>query len=147
VSGVKHSPSPNPNHNKEVKPNGRGYSQPNASLAPSPAASPGSASAGDHAAKPEVKEAIRREGKVKLSRVPQREITARARERVMADAAYRARLIAQAKQIVEEWREGHFGKAAQHQFERNSKHSSNSRRPAAQRLPLNECHAQNGAAK
>jgi hypothetical protein len=35
----------------------------------------------------------------------------------------------------------------QRQLERNSKHLSNPRRPAAQRLPLNECHAQNEAAK
>jgi hypothetical protein len=33
------------------------------------------------------------------------------------------------------------------QLERNSKHLSNSRKPAAQRLPLKDCHAQNGAAK
>jgi hypothetical protein len=56
-----------------------------------------------HAAKREVKDAIRREGKVKLSRVPQREIIAMARERVMADAAYRARLVAEARPIVDQW--------------------------------------------
>jgi hypothetical protein len=56
-----------------------------------------------HAAKREVKEAIRREGKVKLSRVPHREIIAMARARLYEDAAYRSRLIEEAKLIVEEW--------------------------------------------
>jgi hypothetical protein len=66
-----------------------------------------------HAAKREVKEAIRREGKVKLSRVPHREIIAMARARLFEDAAYRSRLIEEAKLIVEEWRrEGFFGKRA-----------------------------------
>jgi hypothetical protein len=102
-----------------------------------------------HAAKREVKDAIRREGKVKLSRVPQREIIAMARERVMADAAYRARLVAEARPIVDQWTaEGFFGKqAAQRQLERNSKHLSNSQHPGSQGLSLNECHAQNGDAK
>jgi hypothetical protein len=56
-----------------------------------------------------------------------------ANAKVMEDAAYRARLIAEARLIVS--------------LKKNSKHLSNSRRPAAERLPLNECHAQNGAAK
>jgi hypothetical protein len=102
-----------------------------------------------YAAKREVKEAIRREGKVKLSRVPQREITAMARDRLFEDADYRAKLIAEARPIVDQWTaEGFFGKrAAQRQLERNSKHLSNSERCGSQGLSLNECHAQNGAAK
>jgi hypothetical protein len=39
-----------------------------------------------HTARREVKDAIRREGKVKLCWVPPRQISAMARERVMADA-------------------------------------------------------------
>ena len=66
-----------------------------------------------HAAKQEVKDRLRREGKVKLSRVPQHEIIAMARERVMADAEYRAKLIAEARPIVDQWTaEGFFGKRA-----------------------------------
>ena len=61
-----------------------------------------------------MKDAIRREGKVKLSRVPQHEIIAMAKARLFDDAAYRAKLITEARLIVEEWRrEGYFGKAAQ----------------------------------
>ena len=64
------------------------------------------------AAKREVKDRLRREGK-KLSKVPRREIERLARDRVMADAAYRAGLIAEAERVVEEWRiEGFFGKQA-----------------------------------
>lgn len=76
-----------------------------------------------HAAKHEVKEAIRREGKVKLSRVPQREIIAMARARLFEDGEYRAKLIAEARPIVDQWTaEGFFGKrAAQRTLERNSK--------------------------
>jgi hypothetical protein len=62
-------------------------------------------------AQEEIKDQIRRQGKVKLSRVPQREIIAMARARVMADAEYRAKLIAEARPIVDQWTaEGFFGK-------------------------------------
>ena len=44
----------------------------------------------------EVKDRLRREGKIKLSKVPLREIKAMATARVVEDAAYRARLIAEA---------------------------------------------------
>jgi hypothetical protein len=44
-----------------------------------------------HAAKREVKEAIRREGKVKLSRVPHREIIAMARARLFEELVRRMR--------------------------------------------------------
>jgi hypothetical protein len=64
-------------------------------------------------AREEIKDQIRRQGKVKLSRVPHREITAMARARLFEDAEYRSRLIEEAKVIVEEWRvEGFFGKRA-----------------------------------
>jgi hypothetical protein len=100
-------------------------------------------------AREEIKDQIRRQGKVKLSRVPQREIIAMARARLFEDAAYRAKLIAEARPIVDQWTaEGFFGKrAAQRQLERNSEHLSNSERGGSQGLSLNECHAQNGAAK
>lgn len=52
--------------------------------------------------------------------------------KVMADAMIAPWLVAQAKARI---------------AERNSEHLSNSRRPAAQGLPLNVSHAQNGAAK
>ena len=102
-----------------------------------------------HAAKREVKDAIRCEGKVKLSRVPQREIIAMARERVMAGAAYRARLVAEAKPIVEQWTaEGFFGKrAAQRQLERNSKDLHKQRSAEPQALLLCETHDRNGATR
>ena len=84
-------------------------------------------------AREEVKAQIRREGRVKLSEVPAREITAMAEARLLEDVEYRAKLIAEAKAVVERWQWGHV--------------VGNSRRPAAQGVPLNECHARNGAAK
>ncbi len=66
-----------------------------------------------YTAKRDVKDAIRREGKVKLSRVPRHHIEKLARARLFEDGEYRAKLIAEAKLIVEEWRrEGFFGKRA-----------------------------------
>jgi hypothetical protein len=101
-----------------------------------------------HAAKREVKEQLRSQG-IKVSRVPHREITALAKARLFEDGAYRARLIAEARPIVDQWTaEGFFGRrAAQRQLERNSKHLSNSERCGSQGLSLNECHAQNGATR
>jgi hypothetical protein len=57
-------------------------------------------------AREEVKAQIRREGRVKLSQVPSREITAMAEALVIADAAFRAKLIAEAKAVVERWQWG-----------------------------------------
>ena len=57
-------------------------------------------------AREEVKPQIRREGRVKLSSVPPREITAIAEARLIADAVYRQRLIAEAKAVVERWQWG-----------------------------------------
>ena len=67
----------------------------------------------------------------------------------MADAAYRARLIAQARPIVEQWTaEGFFGKrAAQRQLERNSQHSHKPGSAEPQALPLCESHDRNGATR
>jgi hypothetical protein len=65
-------------------------------------------------ARAEVKAAIQREGKIKVSAVPAREITAQAEAWLLEDAEYRAELIADARARVEQWRvEGFFGKAAQ----------------------------------
>ena len=57
-------------------------------------------------AQEEIKDQIRREGRVKLRSVPRREIIAMARARLFEDAAYRAKLIADAKLIVEQWQWG-----------------------------------------
>ena len=54
----------------------------------------------------EIKEQIRREGRIKLRSVRRSEIIAMANAKVMADAAYRAKLIAEAKAIVESWHWG-----------------------------------------
>jgi hypothetical protein len=72
-----------------------------------------------------------------------------ARARLFEDAEYRSRLIEEARPIVDQWTaEGFFGKrAAQRAVERNPEHLSNSQHPGSQGLLLNECHAQNGAAK
>jgi hypothetical protein len=95
-----------------------------------------------HTAQREVKERLRREGK-KLSKVPRRDIERLARERVMADAEYRARPIAEAKQVVEQWRvEGFFGKAVQHS---QDLHTPGSAEPQA--LLLCETHDRNGATR
>jgi hypothetical protein len=98
-------------------------------------------------AREEIKDQIRRQGKVKLSRVPARVITALARARLFEDAEYRARLIAEAKAGVEQWRaEGFFGKRAA-QAAHNLRHTVRSEVPAAQPLPRNATHAHNGAAR
>ena len=55
-------------------------------------------------AQEEIKDRLRREGH-KLSKVPRREITAMARAAIL-DAAYRTRLIAEARAIVERWQWG-----------------------------------------
>jgi hypothetical protein len=57
-------------------------------------------------AQEEVKDQIRRQGKIKLSKVPRREIIAEAKARLFEDAEYRAKLIAEAKAIVEQWQWG-----------------------------------------
>ena len=89
-------------------------------------------------AREEVKAQIRREGRIKLSAVPAREIAAMAEAYVLAHRE----LIAEARARVEQWRvEGFFGKAAQ-----NLRVTSKEESPVTQALPLNESHAQNGAA-
>ena len=115
-------------------------------------------------AQEEIKDQIRRQGKIKLSKVPRRDIVRLARVRLFEDAEYRSRLIAEARLIVEEWRrEGYFGKAAQGAAGAQDKekwggpilveavqhsqdlHSAGSAEPQA--LPLCETHDRNGAVR
>jgi hypothetical protein len=88
-------------------------------------------------AREEVKAQIRREGRIKLSAVPAREITAMAEAYVLSHRE----IIAEARAKVERWRvEGYFGKAAQ-----NLRVMSKEEKHVTQALPLNETHARNGA--
>jgi hypothetical protein len=72
-----------------------------------------------------------------------------ARARLFEDGEYRARLIAEARPIVDQWTaEGFFGKrAAQRQLERNSQHLHKPGSAEPQALPLCETHDRNGAGK
>ena len=100
-------------------------------------------------ARKEIKRNIQREGRVKLCKVPHRDIERLAKVMVIER---RDEFLAKAKAsgvVQDEIRrlQAKEERKRQRQLERNSQHLSNSRRPAAQGLPLNECHAQNGAAK
>ena len=100
-------------------------------------------------ARKEIKRTIQREGKVKLCRVPAGEIARKAKGLVEANPAEwlaKAKASSFVQDEIQRLRAKEERKR-QRQLERNSQHLSNSRRPAAQGLPLNECHAQNGAAK
>ena len=81
-------------------------------------------------AREEVKAKIRREGRVKLASVPSREITVQAEARLLEDVEYRAKLIAEAKAVVERWQWGPRGGL------HNLKHLSNWRGPATPGLPF-----------
>jgi hypothetical protein len=100
-------------------------------------------------ARKEIKRSIQREGRIELCKVPHREIERLAKAMVMERrdeflAKARASSVVQDEirrlQAKEE-------RKRQRQLERNLQHLSNSRRPAAYGLPLNECHAQNGATR
>ena len=100
-------------------------------------------------ARKEIKRNIQREGRIKLCKVPHREIERLAKLMVIER---RDEFIAKAKAsgVVQDEIQRLQAKEErkrQRTLERNSKYLSNSRRPAAPGLPLNECHAQNGAAK
>ena len=100
-------------------------------------------------ARKEIKRTIQREGKVKLCRVPVRDITAMAKAMVEANPA---EWLAKAKAssiVQDEIRrlQAKEERKRQRQLERNSKHLSNSERCGSQGLSLNECHAQNGATR
>jgi hypothetical protein len=93
------------------------------------------------------KRKIQAEGRRKLSEVPVREIVAMAETRIVADAAYRARLIAEARPIVDQWTaEGVFGKRAA-LAAHNLKDLHKERGPEPQAFPLCKTHEQNGAGK
>jgi hypothetical protein len=100
-------------------------------------------------AQEEIKDQIRRQGKIKLSKVPHSQLVRMARTALMEDAAYRERLIAEARPIVDQWTaEGFFGKrAAQRQLEHHSQHLHKPRSAGPQPLPLCETHDRNGATR
>jgi hypothetical protein len=100
-------------------------------------------------ARKEIKRNIQREGRVKLCKVPHREIERLAKAMVIER---RDEFIAKAKAssvVQNELRrlQAKEERKRQRQLERNSKHLSNSQHPGSQGLSLNECHAQNGVAK
>jgi hypothetical protein len=100
-------------------------------------------------ARKEIRRNIQREGRIKLCRVPHREIERMAKAMVIER---RDEFLARAKAssvVQDEIRrlQAKEERKRQRQLERNSKHLSNSEHCGSQGLRLNECHAQNGAAK
>ena len=100
-------------------------------------------------ARKEIKRKIQSEGRIKLCKVPHREIERLAKALVMER---RDEFLAKAKAssvVQDEVRrlQAKEERKRQRTLERNSKHLSNSERCGSQGLSLNECHAQNGAAK
>ena len=100
-------------------------------------------------ARKEIKRNIQREGRIKLCKVPVREIERMAKAMVMER---RDEFLAKAKAssvVQDELRrlQAKEERKRQRQLERNSKHLSNSQGPRSQGLSLNECHAQNGATR
>ena len=88
-------------------------------------------------AREEVKAQIPREGRIRLSAVPAREITAQTEAYVLAHRE----ILVEVRASVEQWRiEGYFGKAAH-----NLRVMSKEEKPVTHGLLLNETHAQNGA--
>jgi DNA gyrase/topoisomerase IV subunit B len=100
-------------------------------------------------ARKEIKQTIQREGKVKLSKVPAREITAMAKAMVEANPAEWLAKAKASSVVQDEIRrlQAKEERKRQRTLERNSKHLSNSQHPGSQGLSLNECHAQNGAGR
>ena len=98
-------------------------------------------------AQEEIKDQIRRQGKIKLSKVPRHHIERLARDRLFEDGEYRARLIAEARPIVDQWTaEGFFGKrAALAVHHSQDLHKPRSTEPRA--LLLCETHDRNGATR
>jgi hypothetical protein len=95
-----------------------------------------------------VKRQIQAQGR-KVSQFKHREIDAMAEDYVVA---HRQRLIAEAWEIVRSSAEllrfyEKEQRERQRWLERNSQLMSNSQSPGSQALPLNECHAQNGASR
>jgi hypothetical protein len=97
-------------------------------------------------AKADTKRALQAQG-LKLAAIPHKEIVAAAEARLLANAAYRAKLIAEARAVVDRWTaEGFFGKRAALAAQ-NSEHLRNSESRDWRGLSLNETHAQNGATR
>jgi hypothetical protein len=96
-------------------------------------------------AKADTKAELRAQG-IKPSQLAMREIVAASKARLLADAAYRAELIAEARKVVAVWEaEGYFKPrraAVQHLQVMHSE-----RRPEPQALPLCETHERNGATR
>jgi hypothetical protein len=100
-------------------------------------------------ARKEIKRNIQREGRIKLCKVPARDITAMAKAMVEANPA---EFIAKAKAsgvVQDEIRrlQAKEERKRQRQLERNSRVMSKEERPVTQGLLLNETHAQNGAVR
>jgi hypothetical protein len=100
-------------------------------------------------ARKEIKRNIQREGRIKLHKVPVSEIERLAKAMVIER---RDEFLAKAKAssvVQDELRrlQAKEERKRRRRLERNLQHLSNSRRPAAYGLPLNECHAQNGATR
>jgi uncharacterized protein (DUF2252 family) len=100
-------------------------------------------------ARKEIKRNIQREGRIKLCKVPARDITAMAKAMVEANPA---EFIAKAKAsgvVQDEIRrlQAKEERKRQRQLERNSRVMSKEERPVTQELLLNETHAQNGAVR
>jgi hypothetical protein len=100
-------------------------------------------------ARKEIKRNIQREGRIKLSKVPARDITAMARAMVEANPAEWLAKAKASSVVQDELRllQAKEERKRQRTLERNSKHLSNSEHCGSQGLSLNECHAQNGAGK
>jgi hypothetical protein len=97
-------------------------------------------------AKADTKRAYQAQG-IKLTAIPQKEIVAAAEARLLGDAAYRAKLIAEARAVVDQWTaEGFFGKRAA-QSVQHSQDLHKDERPEPQALPLCEYRERNGAAQ
>jgi hypothetical protein len=100
-------------------------------------------------ARKEIKRKIQSEGRVKLSRVPVRDIEVMAKALVM-DRRDEFLARAKASGVVQDEIQRLRAKEErmrQRALERNLKHLSNSESHGPQGLSLNECHAQNGDAK
>jgi hypothetical protein len=100
-------------------------------------------------ARKEIKRNIQREGRIRLCKVPVSEIERMAKAMVIER---RDEFLAKAKASSVVQGEIQRLQAEEEpkrlrQLERISKHLSNSEHPGSQGLSLNECHAQNGAAK
>jgi hypothetical protein len=95
-------------------------------------------------AKADTKHALQAQG-IKLTAIPHKEIVAMAEARLLADAQYRAEIIAEARAVVDRWTaEGFFGKRAA-LAAHNSEVTCSEEGAANRTLPRTTTHAHNGA--